>query len=73
MDCLPGGMLDDAGTVSSCNSQAMQQVESFSFNGEFKLLAVFAPKVLKGPDFRFKHLTLSSGATLGSNATFSSA
>ena len=41
MDCLPGGMLDDAATVSSCNAQAMQQVKSFSFDGEFNLLAVF--------------------------------
>ena len=41
MDCLPGGMLGDAATVSSCNAQAMQQVESFSFDGEFNLLAIF--------------------------------
>ena len=41
MDCLPGGMLDDAATVSSCNAQAMQQVKSFSFDGEFNLLALF--------------------------------
>ena len=40
-DCLPGGMLGDAATVSSCNAQAMQQVESFSFDGEFNLLAIF--------------------------------
>ena len=39
--CLPGGMLGDAATVSSCNAQAMQQVESFSFDGEFNLLAIF--------------------------------
>ena len=41
MDCLPGGMLDDAATISSCNAQAMQQVKSFSFDGEFNLLALF--------------------------------
>ena len=40
-DCLPGGMLDDAATVSSCSTQAMQLVESFSFDGEFNLLALF--------------------------------
>ena len=39
--CLPGGVLDDAGTVSSCNGQAMRQVEGFSFDGELDLLAVF--------------------------------
>ena len=41
MDCLPGGMLDDAATISSCNAQAMQQVKSFSFDGEFNLVALF--------------------------------
>ncbi len=40
-DCLPGGMLDDAATVSLCNAQAMQQVKSFSFDGKFNLLAIF--------------------------------
>ena len=40
-DCLPGGVLDDAATVSLCNAQAMLQIESFSFDGEFNLLAVF--------------------------------
>ena len=46
-DCLPGGMLDDAATVSSCNAQAMQQVKSFSFDGEFNLLAIFP---VEGPN-----------------------
>ena len=41
MACLPGGMLDDAATVSSCNAQAMLQVQSFSFDGEINLLAIF--------------------------------
>ena len=40
-DCLPGGALDDAATVSSCNAQAMQQIEGFSFEGDFNLLALF--------------------------------
>ena len=39
--CLPGGVPDDAATVSSCNAQAMLQVESFSFDGKFDLSAVF--------------------------------
>ncbi len=41
-DCSPGGMLHDAAAVSSCSAQAMQQVESFSFDGEFNLLAIFS-------------------------------
>ena len=40
-ECAPGGMLDDVTTVSACNTQAMQQVKSLSFEGEFNLLAVF--------------------------------
>ncbi len=40
-DCVPGGMIDDAATVSSCNAQALQQIESFSFDGKFNLLALF--------------------------------
>ena len=40
-DCLPGGALDSAATVLSCGMQAIQQVESFSFNGEIDLLALF--------------------------------
>ena len=41
MECAPGGILDDVATVSACNTQAMQQVKSLSFEGEFNLLAVF--------------------------------
>ena len=40
-DCLPGGALDNAETVLSCSVQAIQQVESFSFEGEIDLLALF--------------------------------
>ena len=40
-ECAPGGMLDDVATVSTCNTQAMQQVRSLSFEGEFNLMAVF--------------------------------
>ena len=43
-DCLPGGDLDDAATVSSCNAEAMQQAESFSFEGEFNLFAILPVK-----------------------------
>ena len=41
MDCLPGGMIDDAATASSCNAQAMLKIKSVSFDGEFNLLALF--------------------------------
>ena len=41
MECAPGGMLDDVAAVSTCNTQAMQQVRSLSFEGEFNLMAVF--------------------------------
>ena len=40
-DCTAGGTLDDAATVIACNTQAMQQYESFSFELTFNLLAVF--------------------------------
>ena len=40
-ECAPGGMLDDVATVSTCNTQAMQQVRSLSFEGEFNLMVVF--------------------------------
>ena len=40
-DCLPGGVLDNAATVLSCGMQAIQQVESFSFEGKVDLLALF--------------------------------
>ena len=38
--CPPGGALEDAAAVSFCAGQAMEQVESFSFDGEFNLLAL---------------------------------
>lgn len=41
-DCLPGGVLDSAVTVLSCSIQALQQVRSFSFEGEVDLLSLFA-------------------------------
>ena len=40
-ECAPGGMIDDVAVVSTCNTQAMQQVKSLSFEGEFNLMAVF--------------------------------
>ena len=40
-DCLLGGVLDNVATIFSCAEQAMQQVKSFSFEGEFNLLALF--------------------------------
>ena len=39
--CTAGGTLDDATTIIACNTQAMQQYESFSFEATFNLLAVF--------------------------------
>ena len=39
--CTAGGALDDAATVIACNTEAMQQYESFSFDATFDLLAVF--------------------------------
>ena len=47
-ECLPGGALEDAATISSCAEQALQQVMGFSFEGEFNLLAVFAGFVPEG-------------------------
>ena len=38
--CLPGGVLDDAGTISSCSAEAVQEIKGFSFDAEFNLLAV---------------------------------
>ena len=40
-DCTVGDTLDDAATVIACNTQAMQQYESFSFDLTFNLLAAF--------------------------------
>ena len=34
-------MIDDVTTISTCNTQAMQQVKSLSFESEFNLMAVF--------------------------------
>ena len=48
-DCLPGGVLDDAATVSLCNAQAMLQIQSFSFDGEIDLLAIFGASGAGGP------------------------
>ena len=57
-ECLPGGTLDDAATVASCAAQAIQKVESFAFDGELNLLAVF-PVPGAGPE----GLMRLSGAT----------
>ncbi len=40
-DCLPGGVLDNAAAILLCGREAIQQVESFSFQGEVDLLALF--------------------------------
>ncbi len=41
LECSPDDMLNAAAVVISCNAQAMQQVESFSFDEEVNLLALF--------------------------------
>ncbi|MDE2900124.1 MAG: hypothetical protein OXN15_03750, partial [Chloroflexota bacterium] len=40
-ECAAGGALTDADTVISCNREAMQGFQSFSFDGEFDLFAAF--------------------------------
>lgn len=40
-ECLPGGTLDAAATIVSCAAEAIQKVESFAFEGELNLLALF--------------------------------
>ena len=39
-DCLPGGVIDTVATILSCGMQAIQQVESFSFDVFFDLSAL---------------------------------
>ena len=41
MECPPDGTLDSAAAISSCSALAVQQVNSFSFNAEIDLLALF--------------------------------
>ncbi|MDE2803168.1 MAG: hypothetical protein OXK21_09845, partial [Chloroflexota bacterium] len=40
-ECVAGGTLTDADTVISCNREAMQGFQSFSFDGAFDLFAAF--------------------------------
>ena len=40
-ECIPGGAVEDAATVASCAAQAIQKAESFAFEGELNLLAIF--------------------------------
>ena len=40
-ECPPDGTLDSAVAISSCSALAVQQVNSFSFNAEIELLALF--------------------------------
>ncbi|MCE2405625.1 MAG: hypothetical protein J4F43_10785 [Dehalococcoidia bacterium] len=47
-ECLPGGVLDDAATISSCSIEASQQVTGFSFDATFNLLAVFPIEGVEG-------------------------
>ena len=41
VECPPDGTLDDAMAISSCSALAVQQIQSFSFNAEIDLLALF--------------------------------
>ena len=41
VECPPDGTLDSAVAISSCSTLAVQQVNSFSFNAEIDLLALF--------------------------------
>ena len=41
VECPPDGTLDSAVAISSCSALAVQQVNSFSFNAEIDLLALF--------------------------------
>ena len=41
MECPLDGTLDSAVAISSCSALAVQQVNSFSFNAEIDLLALF--------------------------------
>ena len=60
--CTAGGTLDDAATVIACNTQAMQQYESFSFDATYNLLAVFP--VEGGPEGAGEGLIRLSGGVL---------
>lgn len=40
-ECVPGGALDDAATISACSAEAVQGIGSFAFDAEFDLAAVF--------------------------------
>ena len=63
-ECLPGGAIEDAATISSCAEQALRQVMGFSFEGEFNLLAVFSGLVPEagGPAAGAEGLVRLSGA-----------
>ena len=49
-ECLPGGVLEDTATITSCAEQALENVTGFSFEGEFNLLALFSGLIPEGGD-----------------------
>ena len=54
-ECIPGGTIDDAATVVSCATQALQKVESFAFEGDLNLLALFpVPGAGAGPEGKMR-------------------
>ena len=48
-ECPPGGALDDVATIVVCAAHALQDAQSFSFDGELNLLALF-PVEGAGPE-----------------------
>ena len=48
-ECVPGGALDDVATIAACAAHALQDAQSFSFDGELNLLALF-PVEGAGPE-----------------------
>ena len=50
VECPLDGTLDNAVAISSCSALAVQQVKSFSFNGEIDLLALFPVEEASGDE-----------------------
>ena len=48
VECPPDGTLDDAMAISSCSALAVQHIQSFSFNAEIDLLALFPVEEASG-------------------------
>ena len=46
--CVPGGALYDAAIIAACSAEAVQGIESFAFDAEFDLAAVFPVDLAMG-------------------------